>query len=244
MERGHTPSLSPNAHPVWQDCRDVLLYGCRRNPDHGSALHFLPAPESGGLLGLALHCKHTCPLTCCDTCLWGRGGGGPPQPRNLGISINSPNREGMVTKRYPGRGSRASHGSPTQRPEGPTAGQQAARTVARHCGLPGPGRAAVLPPVRPPACSLTRSAGRAPGSSAASSRRVPGSAGPTAPARPAAPRGPARPCRQLAPGERPDGGGHAPGRRRTCWRATRAAGRCGLCERGPRGTRAGPAGAL
>lgn len=104
-------------------------------------------------------------------------------------------------------------------------------------GSPGPGRAAVLPPVRPPARSLTRSAGRAPGSSAAASRRVPGSAGPTAPAGPAAPRGPARPRRQLAPRERPDGGGHAPGRRRrrTCWRATRTAGRCGLCERGLRG---------
>lgn len=43
IEKGHTPSLGPSAHPVKQDCRDVPLYGCRRNPDHGSALHFLPA---------------------------------------------------------------------------------------------------------------------------------------------------------------------------------------------------------
>lgn len=82
IEKGHTPSLGPNAHPAKQYCRDVPLYGCRRNPDHGSALHFLPAPGSGGLLGQALpwHCKHTCSLTCYDTCHWGRGV--PPQPRN------------------------------------------------------------------------------------------------------------------------------------------------------------------
>lgn len=133
----------------------------------------------------------------------------------------------MVIKRYPGRGSGASRFSqaasrgPDSRTAGRGHGCPALRAPPAPEGLPS-SRLSALPPAR----SLTRSAGRrAPGSSAAASRRVPGSAGSTAPSRPAAPRGPARPRRQLAPRERPDGGGHAPGRRRrrTCWRGTRAA---------------------
>lgn len=76
-----------------------------------------------------------------------RGGGGPPQLSSRGLSTNSLNGEGTVTKRHPGRGSHASRASPKRRPEGRTSGI-AGRARARlpgTAGSPGPGRAAVLP---------------------------------------------------------------------------------------------------
>lgn len=219
-----------------QPSKTAGMYGCRRNPDHGSALHFLPAPGSGGLLGQALpwHCKHTCSVTCCDTC---HGGGGSLHNRGI--------EESALIVRMGRRGSRASHASPARRPEGPIG--RAHRCPALRAP-PAPGRAAVRPPssrrpppahspARPAALQAPRPPPQAASRVARAPRPRPDRLHPVAPRAPAA-SWPRASVRTAAGMLRAVGGGARAGAGLGPPTAVASG------ERGLRGTRAGPAGAL
>jgi hypothetical protein len=232
MEKSDTPTLGPSAHPASR-ARGMSCW-----PLHGAsqkaplpASHTAAFSKSGGrwrTRRTAPPPPHShLPLNRGDTCHRGEGYSttrhqwGPAthagDPRGGGPGRHA--RLPLLPARRPGSAVLRSRPRRLSGPRGTLAGPQPLpRALWAPAGLGGP-------PAAHKTRSLTRSRPRSSSSvawAAAALRRLPGSAGPTAPARPPAPRGPARPRQQPAPGERPGSGGHAPGRRRarrrTCWR--------------------------
>nr|XP_020014983.1 serine/arginine repetitive matrix protein 2-like [Castor canadensis] len=226
------PNLGPQRPPSKQGKRDVLLAAARSQPKSpASRQPYRSFQQERGSLAHAPHCTpptHShLPLNRGDTCHRGEGYSttrhqwGPAthagDPRGGGPGRHA--RLPLLPARRPGSAVLRSRPRRLSGPRGTLAGPQPLpRALWAPAGLGGP-------PAAHKTRSLTRSRPRSSSSvawAAAALRRLPGSAGPTAPARPPAPRGPARPRQQPAPGERPGSGGHAPGRRRarrrTCWR--------------------------